>query len=187
MFYQPVRQLCSDDQIRVLNTEGTAQMRHFILPNFSFLEECYITREQLLHELELLKKYRRMFNRTTVRPHGLRGNRLREVNLQLINLLVENAVLDRTMGGRVGHECERVTLFDRVYSVRMSNLAYRALVIEHKVLVNEADNVFLVRKSLLDSTKKAESRLADTLPIEQLMKFPRSYYKVLVSLHSERF
>jgi len=104
MFYQPVRQLCSGDQIRVLNTEGTAQMRHFILPNFSFLEEYYITREQLLHELELLKRYRRVFNRTNVRPHGLRGDRLKEVNLQLMNLLAENVVLDRTMGGRMGHE-----------------------------------------------------------------------------------
>jgi len=74
-----------------------------------------------------------------------------------------------------------------VYSVRIGNPAYQALVMEHKVLVNEADNVFLVRKSLLDSTKKAESRLAGTLPIEQLMKFKHGYYKMLVSLHSERF
>ena len=92
-------------------------MRHFGLPNFSPLEECHTTGEQLIHELELLKRYRRMFNRATLPPHRLRGGILRDINRRLINLLVENAALDRTVGNHVGHERERVTLFDRVCSI----------------------------------------------------------------------
>jgi len=96
----------------------------------------------LIHEPELLKRYGRKFNRTTLRLYGLRGGRLRDVNRRLINLLAENAALDKLVGDHMGHERERVTLFGQVYSVRMGNLVYQCSSLAYLLKIIQVTNAY---------------------------------------------
>ena len=132
--------------------------------------------EDLARQYDALKRYERRFTELGLRSPHYGGHRFRLVNERLRLLLAQNEIVDNaiTDGWRVN--TERVTLFDRVYSVCTYNVNYRELLEEHKQLVARADRVFLADLSLKDAVKKADIHMARVRHEEQLVIFRRNCY-----------